>query len=307
MSQFPQWPISLANLGKNLYEAVKDKSSPPFTFALCMPRLNFAALCIGVGILCKHINSAKSSSEEQKIKELLGQSVIFNKGTKKIGGILEYCEIRNSYKILQYDRTKKRKLKPGDSLAKAVVLARNEWNAVRSADFEFSLERGASKAQIERLSVRLSALEALAPVFGIPNDADANEAKCLFTVAGNKTRVLDELTQDLQVGTFSCLKGILRPQSFPEFASSFRCRLESSKCQITDDSGILIAEASRSLGDLLRSSRSKHRVVLLGRNSAEYEECSNLILDAFRSRKNGMPDVIYDLPQTLRVLAFYQS
>ena len=51
MSQMPQWPNALANLGKAVFAASEDGKLPPLTIALCLPRLDFAALFIGVGII----------------------------------------------------------------------------------------------------------------------------------------------------------------------------------------------------------------------------------------------------------------
>jgi len=74
-----------------------------------------------------------------------------------------------------------------------------------------------------------------------------------------------------------------------------------------DSCNILIAEASRSLGDLLQDSRDKHRIVLLGRNSADYAECANLVHDAFERRKDMTQNLTSELPEAIRSLSFYHS
>jgi hypothetical protein len=303
MSPMPHWPVALANLGKAVFSAAEDHTCPPFTIALCVPRLDFAAAFIGVGIISKYLTVAEFLSEEQRIKDLVGKSVVFDTGTgNRIAGRLEYCEIRGDYKICEYARRKSLKSSYG-----AHVLERKDWNAVRPVNCEFSLERRVSRTQIARISKRLSSLDSLGPVFGLPLEEAATDSACLFTIFGNKSRLHDELRQNLEEGTPSSLQGILRPQSLQEFESSFRCRLESRDSRLFDGCGIVIAEASRSLSDLLLSSRSKHRVVLLGRNSADYEECSSIVLDAFGRRKDLMPSLTSDLPQAVQSLTFYHS
>lgn len=303
MSPMPQWPVSLANLGKAVFSAAEDDRRPPFTVALCVPRIDFAAVFVGVGIISKYLAVAEFSSEEQRIKDLVGQHVIFDTGNgKKIAGRLEYSEICCDYKICEYERPKSL-----ESSYAAHVLERKDWKAVRPVNCEFSLERRVSRTQIARLSKRLSSLDSLGPIFGLPLEETATDPACLFTIFGNKSRLQDELHQNLDEGTPSSLQGILRPQSLPGFQASFRCRLAGRDTCLLDDCGILIAEASRSLGDLLLGSRSKHRIVLLGRNSADYEECSNIVLDAFARRKDPMPDIPCDLPQAIRILAFFHA
>lgn len=303
MSPMPQWPVALANLGKAVFSAAEDHTCPPFTIALCVPRLDFAAVFIGVGIISKYLAVAEFSSEEQRIKDLVGQHVVFDTGIgKKIAGRLEYSDTCRDYKICEYDRPKSYK-----SSYAAHVLETKDWKGVRPVNCEFSLERRVSRTQIARLSKRLSCLDLLGPIFGLPLEETATDSACLFTIFGNKSRLHDELHQNLEEGTPSSLLGILRPQSLQEFESSFRCKLESRGSRMFDGGGIVIAEASRSLGDVLLSSRRKHRVVLLGRNSADYEECSSIVLDAFGRRKDLMPSLTSDLPQAARSLTFYHS
>ena len=308
MTQLPKWTIALANLGKAVFASAEEEKLPPFTITLCLPRVDFAAVFIGVGIISKRLSLAELLSEKQRIKGLIGQNVFFDAGNgRKIMGRLEYCEISCDYKVCEYNKTQRNSFKPGDSVSKKHVLNKKNWNTVRTADCEFSLERGASRMQIDKSCMRMSNLDLLGPIFGIPQDSGIHEARCLFSAVGNKSRLHDELEQNLQEETSSSLRGILRPQSLSEYESSFRCRFESRDCQLLDDCGILIAESSRSLGDLLHASRNKNRVVLLGRNSADYEECSNHVRDAFERRKNVMPNLTSDLPEAFRSLAFYHS
>jgi hypothetical protein len=308
MSQMPQWPNALANLGKAVFAASEDGKLPPLTIALCLPRLDFAALFIGVGIISKYLAFAQSQSEENRIKDLIGRSVILElENGKKIGGRLEYCEDSHKYKVCEYVKTKKKKFNLGESVSIKHVLNEKHWNGVRSADLEFNSERSVSRAQIDRSCSRTSSLALLGPIFDIPPNASANEAKCLFSAVGNKSRMHDELEQDLLKESASSLRAILRPLSLSEYDSSFRCRLESRDFRVLDDSGIMIAEASRCLGDLLHYSKNKHRVVLLGRNSADYQECSNLVRDAFERRKNLILNVGINLPKAFRSLAFHHS
>lgn len=306
--ELPKWPIALANLGKAVFTASEDGKLPPLTIALCLPRLDFAAMFIGVGIISKYLAVAPSQSEENRIKDLIGRSVIFELGNgKKIGGRLEYCEDSHRYKVCEYVKTKKKTFNLGESVSIKHVLDEKQWNGVRPADLEFNSERGASRAQIDRSCSRTSSLASLGPIFDISPNIAANEAKCLFSAVGNKSRMHEELEQDLQKETASSMRAILRPQSLSEYHSSFRCRLESKDYRALDDSDIMIAEASRTLGDLLHCSRNKYRVVLLGRNSADYQECSNLVLDAFERRKNLTPKTGIVLPNAFRALAFYHS
>jgi len=304
----PQWPNALANLGKAVFAASEDGKLPPLTIALCLPRLDFAALFIGVGIISKYLAFAQSQSEENRIKDLIGRSVILElENGKKIGGRLEYCEDSHKYKVCEYVKTKKKKFNLGESVSIKHVLNEKHWNGVRPSDLEFNSERSVSPAQIDRSCSRTSSLALLGPIFDIPPNASANEAKCLFSAVGNKSRMHDELEQDLLKESASSLRAILRPLSLSEYDSSFRCRLESRDFRVLDDSGIMIAEASRCLGDLLHYSKKKHRVVLLGRNSADYQECSNLVRDAFERRKNLILNVGINLPKAFRSLAFHHS
>jgi len=307
-NELPEWPIALANLGKIAFTASEKKETPPFTIAICTPRINFAAFFIGVGMISKYLEAAESQSEKERISELVGKKVIFElENGKKIAGRLEYGEIQKNFRICEYNLTKKKKLKPGESVSRSQILREKDWETVRLADFEFSLERPVSRAQLEESCKRTSDVDSLGPIFGVSCNTVAGGTKCIFTVIGNKTRLLDELNENIRDGSSSSFRNLLRPQNLPEYASSFRCKIESRGTPISNDSGIIIAESSRTIGDLLYESRSMHRIILLGRNLADYEEASGLILEAYGRRRNTEIKLLSELPEAFRYLTFHHA
>jgi hypothetical protein len=307
-NELPKWPIALANLGKNAFAASEKKETPPFTIAICTPRINFAALFIGVGMISKYLEAAESQSEKERISELVGKKVIFElENGKKIAGRLEYCEIKKNFRICEYNITKKKKLKPGESVSRSQILREKDWETVRLADFEFSLERPVSPAQLKETCKRTFDFDSLGQIFGVPCNTVAGGTKCNFTVIGNKSRLLDEINENIRGDSSSSFRDLLRPQNLPEYASSFRCKIESRGNQISNDAGIIIAESSRTISELLYESRSMHRILLLGRNLADYEEASGLILEAYGRRKNTEINLFSELPEAFRYLAFHHS
>jgi len=307
MSDLPQWPIDFANFGRTVYEASKSKTCQPFTFVLCMPRIEFAALLIGAGIISKYLAETESLSDQERIKEFVGSGVIFDSEKYgKIAGYLEYCEITKEYKICQYNKVSKKSSKPGHSVTRKLVLRKQDWSSVRPVDRQIPRERLLGQAKIDIISRRMSAIENLGPIFGFNRDPASNKASCLFTIIGNKTRLLYELSEDLQPPKDSSLLGILRPQGIKSELSGW-CAIESFGAELNENNSILILESSRNLGDLLLASKSRNRVILLGRNVASYEECANLVLDNFSKRKNEIKELDISLPATVQPLAFYQA
>ena len=307
--EMPAWTLALSSLGEALYSTISDDTCPPFTIALCLPRIDFAAVFIGAGIISKHLSSDQSLPEEQRMKELIGKSVVFDAGNGRTTvGKLEYCEINHDYKISEFDRSKKSTSGHAKVLASAVVLEKKDWRSVRPAGREFSSERRVGRHQIEKLNKHASASKSLGGLLGLSlHDVRAEDARCFFTIVGTRSRLHEELTQDLRQEKSSSLAGVLRPEYLPEFTSSFRCRVESRSSQLTEDCGIFLIEASRYLGDHLSASRGANRVVLLGRNSADYDECASTLIAGFAAHGEMMPGSVENLPPTIKSLAFYNS
>jgi hypothetical protein len=307
--EMPIWALALSSLGEALHSTVSDDGCHPFTIALCLPRVDFAAVFIGAGIISKHLSSGQILPEEQRMKQLIGKSVVLDKGDGNTTvGTLEYCDVYHDYKISEFDRSKKSTSAQVKVIASAVVLDKKDWCAVRPAGRQFSSERRVGRHQIEKLNKHASASKSLGSLLGLSlHEIRAEEARCLFTIFGTRRRLHDELTQDLEQENNSSLAGVLRPQYLPEFASAFRCRVESRGGQPTEDCGILLLEASRNLGDHLAATRAANRVILLGRNSADYEECANTMIADFAIRGEMMPGSVTNLPATIKSLAFYNS
>lgn len=308
-TMMPVWTLALSSLGEALYATTSDDACPPFTIALCLPRVDFAAVFIGAGIISKHLSSDQTLPEEQRMKQLIGKSVVLDAGDGcTIVGKLEYCDINHDYKISEFDRSKTSTSAHAKVLASAVVLDKKDWRAVRPAGRQFSSERRVGRHQIQKLNKHASASKSLGGLLGLSlHEVRAEDARCLFTIVGTRSRLHEELTQDLQQENSSSLAGVLRPQYLPDFASSFRCRVESRSSQLTEVSGIFLIEASRYLGDHLSGSRGATRVILLGRNSADYDECANTLIAGFAAHGETMPGAVENLPPTIKSLAFYNS
>lgn len=290
----PDWVNTLVAIGERFEEVASNESSKRLTVVLCLPCIDFAAAFLGIGILKSRFNHLSSTSQKDRMFSLIGKGVEFRIKGKTKAGILEYCEIDGNYKIRLRGTLR-------------IVLKESDWVNVASAGRQFNLKRTVSKKQIEKLEKQSQAISQFSEMFSIRGCGSVLEKSgCIFNVYGNLNRLNNELAEPLPICGGYSIGDFIRPRGQTNYGESFHCSLESSRSSISDDAAIrVIVEAGLSLPDQMVQSRSCHRIVILARNIASYEECGNLI-SGQSFHPNGF-DHLFDLsiPQSIITLSYY--
>jgi len=275
----PNWTLDLISLGAEFSLLSSEQDVESLTLVLCLPRVDYAAAFLGLGILKSQLESNESQGE-RRMKDLLGRYVICQDGRNKTRlGFLEYCEINKDYKITEYSRK---------NTSFSWVLNNEDWQNVSPVGISFNRERRLNESQIKSVKAEAHSLFQINRHFNCSFSRSIFEnPQCAFIVRGNKARISEEILSPLSICGNLALETVLRPKNETKYAESFHCSVESfrSTCDMQDDNSIVIIEASRNLSDDLVSFKKRNRIILLGRNSVSYDESSSLIMDTFYRRK----------------------
>jgi len=316
----PSWPGALVNLGEELFSLSCKDPERRITLAVCLPRVDYAGLFIGLGILTGRTKATQTSDFEKKMAALRGKYVIFQPLTgRNKAGILNFSESTGNYSVRHFNKKtpnfedlpleKRLRYRPPAVASSSTILHRADWEHVHPAGKSFNPTRRVSRTEVERICTQLSKLSKLASLFSssiLLNGPDGG--KSVFTLVGNRTRLLSEMSADLLPANEACLEGVLRPQGNPNYAESFNCKIDTCRSFLLGGAeGVLVFEATRHLGDHLVASRNHCRVILLARNSADYEDCAGQIIEQRTLVNRENPAVQTELPLSIRYLAFFHA
>jgi hypothetical protein len=294
-NQIPYWAETLIEIGEQFVLGLSRAPSRPQTLALCLPCINYAAAFLGIGLLKAGSTHKLEESHQKRLESLLGCWVSYTKMKLTSIGILEFCEVTAKFKI----RTQKHGLWD--------MLNTEDWILVRPIGREFNPNRRLNKQQITKILSQNQSLHEFSEVFGFDLWKPALEKSgCIFSMFGNKTRLHQELTQPLFPGYNSSLVDILRPEGHLDYGQSFHCTVVANRSTMPDTIGALvIIEAGRALPDQIAQSKHLNRILLLPRNSADYEQCAGLVMEEFSLRQEDSPQIQGKLPESLRSLQYY--
>lgn len=304
--------------GELISRNAKETADRKLTVALCLPRVDYAGVFLGLGIMKAHCTSGNSDSEQERLKQLIGKWVSFEGPRKTVVGILEHCEDSKEFSIREYSRIPKeesmteeawRNFQPPKVTKAWTVLMPTQYSKVHPTGRTFNEERRVGTNQVESVVSQNHSLSTLSKLLGV-NFAEAysETTKTPFCIIGNKSRIQNELSEPTFENDSTCLAEILRPQCLPKYGDSSCCNILSARAFSTDGSpSVVIAEGSRNLADTLVSSRSSNRIILLGRNSPAYEESVESLMDEFSIRKNEAPEIKFESLSAIITLPFYHK
>lgn len=300
--KLPKWAFSFVSIGESLANFIEYNKNRRLTVALCLPRLDFAAVFIGLGILKKPLPKKALESGEDKMRKLLGTWVWFKpKKSKPIVGILEHCETKNEYKIREYSRLPDldsmdaedfKNLKPGGVVASWTVLMPQNFAEVRPAGRDYNPTRRVGTNQIGKLISHNQSASELSRILGSElEQLQFQQPHSIFNIIGNKARIDSELSQSLLNDKKVCLAEVLRPAGRKDYEDSHLCEVFSTRSKLSDGvSGAALIENSRVLPDQLSVTRNLNRIILLARNSSTYEECVASVMNEYALSKGDASD-----------------
>lgn len=295
--QIPEWARSLAVLGEKLVELVDQEKPHRLTLALCLPCMPYAAAFIGIGVVKKRFSGLSCISHKERLESLVGDWVSIEKGNQTRVGILEFDSGDNTFQI----KIQKHGLWE--------LLDEKDWPQVMPTGRDFNPNRRLSQRQKEKVENQNRSISILSDLFSYDLwEAALERSGKIFTIYGNKTRLNQELSESLFEENEASLGKVLRPEGHPDYGESFHCALESSRYAMPEGQGeLVILEAGRTLPDQLAASHHLHRVVLLARNAADYEECAGLMMKQSSLRISKDPMLDLKLPSSIGILSFYHK
>lgn len=296
-NEIPDWACSLVALGEKLVELVDEKQTHRLTLALCLPCMAYAAAFTGIGMVKKRFSGSSCNSHKERLESLKGEWVSLKKGNKTDVGILEFDAEDNTFQI----RLEKHGLWR--------LIDEQDWPLVRPTGRDFNPNRRLNQQQKEKVEDQNRAISILGNLLSCNLwGAALDKSGRIFSIYGNKTRLTQELSESLFEESEASLGKILRPEGHSDYGESFHCALESSRAAMPEGQGeLVILEGGRTLPDQLAASRHLHRVVLLARNAADYEDCAGLMMAQASLRISKDPVFDLKFPSSIGTLSFYHQ
>lgn len=315
-NSLPKWALGLVSTGELISRNAKENADKKLTVALCLPRVDYAAAFLGLGIMKARCTSGNSDGEQERLKQLVGKWVSFESPRKTAVGILEHCEDSEEFSIRLYSKIPKeesmteeewKNFQPPKVTAAWTVLMPKHYSKVHPTGRAFNEQRRVGTNQIQSVVSQNHSVTTLNKLLGT-NFAEAfpEMTKSPFCIIGNKSRIQNELTDPLFENEKTCLAEILRPGYLAKYSDSRCCDILSARALNTDGSpSVVMTEGSRNLADTLVSSRGTNRIILLGRNSPAYEESVECLMDEFSIRKTEAPEIKSESSTAIITLPFY--
>jgi len=314
------WIDYLIYIGEFIKISSAQDKAQNITIALCLPRIDYAAAFIGLGIL-----KASNFKSEAKIADSINVSplhqwvekwVAFQKNDgQDIVGILEYCSDRNEFKIRHYKRKipnladmtleERAAYRPPTSGGLWDILQKSDWSRVTPVGREFNEGRRVSSQQVS------SVINTNKSILNLSNFLKFDFSKIniksdtsLFDIYCNKSRMTREISESLSCDSDAIPGEILKPKETSFDRNSHYCEIKSNKLELNSiKKSIMLIESGNLLSDHLVQSRSCNRVILLGRNTPHYQESAHLLTQEYGVSSNDIKIKRFSKPE-IPVLAF---
>ena len=307
------------SFGERHSRAAVERPESRLTLALCLPRLNYAAAFIGLGIIKSKLPIAKVETQEERLQDLVGKWVSFSSETGPIKvGILEYCEVGKRYKLQIYKRKvpapdsmseeRWRKYSPPKSDAMWLWIEQKNYSQIHPTGKKFNTAKRVSKTQVKKIKSETASISNLSELFGCDLSAPLiSDSELLFSIHGNKQRVHEEISNSLYEWKETRLEEVIKPKQRAPEMGIFHCDVTSIKEEMpANEKTIVIIEADRHLPDRLVASRKFNRIIILGRNAASYDEGAASLMQEFDIRC-GDCDQFHNEVSAIKFLSFFQK
>lgn len=281
----PNWARTLTEIGSFMAVRGSQTNARPSVVGVCLPRIDYAALFVGVGIFVGPSGGAtdENPQEVNRLEKMLGTAVAYRINEKTHLGILESInKVENTAIIVE--RSKKADAST-DGIPDvrerrfAIEVKESNWPKIHVSGTSFNLEKGASKRQTGRAATQHNHNITIAKVFSkavaeriilsenplaaafVEKHRFGDECKgTILGTSGGRISAGDALNNDSQ-----------------REGSGFRV-FSASSTIAEDCPGLLILEAGRRLGDQLAQLAGRRAIVLLARNRAGYKEAAANLL-----------------------------
>jgi hypothetical protein len=290
----PNWAISLTEIGRFMDVRRSQNAHLPTVIGVCLPRIDYAALFIGLGILlgARDGPSSHASPEMDRLKKMLGAAVAYQKNERTHLGILESIDEGDNTATIVERNSQKPKIKTNSSFIPEVreqrftiQVRQCDWAKIHASVTPFDLEKGATKRQTGKAATQHSHNITIASVFSQEvADRIGSSDKPMATAYVEKQRFSEECSGTI-LGTTAgqILAGdALNTESQREGSGIQVCTASSAIA--ADCADLLVIEAGRRLGDQLAELGGRKAIVLLARNRAGYKESAANLLSYLAHR-----------------------
>jgi hypothetical protein len=299
----PPWAQALVEMGFAFARGVEALSQSNATLAVCLPRIEFAALFTALGVIGWRIGKADPKEGLERLRAMLGTWISFEVGGAFKVGRLEHVpeDEKGPVRILESKGKKppnfddmsleeRKKYTPPKSCGVWHLVEPRWWSTIKPVGREFNEARGARAGQIKQVAVTARNTGAVERLLGLGAEhwllTSQERPVCIF---GCKSRLDAELKEDIPLADNSeknKMSALLRPAGCQEYAASSHVRIETcAKIGSVASESVCIIEAGRSLEDNLRGSSENNRIILFGRHAPSYEQIAQAVQNAFYCRK----------------------
>ncbi|MBT64844.1 MAG: hypothetical protein CML13_16725 [Puniceicoccaceae bacterium] len=303
MNKLPVWAKNYIKIGRTF--SCQTKSSPsnhPSTLALCIPKIDFAAAFIALGVTIDASEAFTANYNLEELKTMIGSWVSFQGRRSREIGMLKSVPESNTEMITVTMYKKKlpdlSKLPPEKARAYSppacksceAQLIEKLWHTIQPVvnSDNLELETG-SRTRAHRIGSNHDRTKRIQSIF------NSNQARWITgtsnietTLIGNKARLTEEITTPIRFNDSTDktkLESIIRPVSNPSFKGTEHSSIISnSRLKSTDFDGIYIIEGGPNLHDALRATKDKNRIVLIERCSPSYYNCAATIREGYTER-----------------------
>jgi hypothetical protein len=318
----PAWAEALVVLGFSYARVLEDHSQCKATLAICLPRIEFAALFIALGMIRWKVSRSSEKEGLERLRSMLGTWVYFEvHGHRKVGRLEDVPENQDGYvriltsmgrKLPNFEEmslAKRKKYSPPQSGGQWSCVESKWWSSIKPTGRKFSERRDARADQMERYVLAAKDSELVEKLIG-PGAAhwlmsSRERPVCIF---GCKSRLDRELEEEISlVGNRGELKlgTVLRPTGSQEYEFSSHIQISAcAKMHGIDPASIFLIEAGRFVEDNIRESSENNRVILLARNAPSYEQGAQAVKNAFLRRKSDFVLESANLPAHVKALSF---
>jgi hypothetical protein len=321
MTNKSEWATTLIALGQFLAEIKGATLARKSTFALCLPRIDYAAAFFVTGIIKQSHQGEPVHDQLARLQKLKGRWVSFVEGGRTGVGLLEKVpeDIRDQCKILHYKKKlpdfesmteeERKRYVPPRSGGLWSLLRADKWSSIKPVGRDFDSHKGARSNQVVKATKQSSRIQAFNRYFSTDlGDEILSSRRSHVWIYGNATRIHSEVFETLIPNEDLRLAEILRPDSHAEYAASAHCSIAAGKSISLEADSMVVLEAGRCLADQLAATERCHRTILLGRNSPSYDESAQLVMDAYaRRHADDAPQPDLSCPISIKYLFFYHA
>ena len=294
--EIPKWARAFIKLGEEVARLAQNEPDRHSTLALCLPRVDFAAAFVTVGLIKGSLGKKEISSEKDRLNSLVGQWVTIksNTGIKK-PGILEYCDSTERFKILHYKKDikdpnlmtyeQRKRYKQRNSVGLWTVVDPSKWTSIVPCGRQYNIELGAKESQVKNWNQEMEKLHLWENILEIDHIKNIESRGSICCIYGDRSRITSEIEETIIKENKISLETLLRPDLYIKYQYTCKCRIFSERTDETpSDKEIVVIEAGPCFSDKLLVSNKSHRIILLGRNSRRYEESAKQVNELYEDR-----------------------